>query len=298
MSTTLRKNRIKTPPQERVFEAIVYLLLIFLVVVTLVPVMQVVTISLSSPEEVGKFGLHLWPKKVSFEGYRRVLQYGLIWQAYLNTLVRTGLGVGINIVLLILGAYPLSKAYLPNKRLYTVLIIITMYFSGGLIPSYILITKYLALKNTVWALVLPMASSGYNLIVVRNFFMSIPESLEESARLDGAGDFTVLLRIVVPLSKPVLATVSLWCLVAHWNAWFDCMLYIETQSKYMLQYVLRMILLQGQVQDMTANTQEQYVNLDTMKMATVVVATLPIVCVYPFLQKYFVKGVMIGAVKG
>ena len=171
-----------------------------------------------------------------------------------------------------------------------------MYFQGGLIPSYILV-KNLDMLNTIWALVLPPAVSAFNLIIMRNFFSSLPEEIEESARVDGASDFQILTRIVLPLSKSVLATVSLWCIVYHWNEWFNCMIYMQDDEKFVLQYVLRQILLQGQ--DMSADlTQVATVSSDSIKMATLVVAVLPILCVYPFVQKYFVKGVMIGAVKG
>jgi len=290
------EHKIKRSWTDKVFDCFVYIILILLAITTIVPFMQVITISLSPAELATRFGLHLIPKAISWEGYKKVLGYDLIWTSYLNTIIRVVVGTSLNVFLLILGAYPLSKKYLPNLKLWTILIIVTMYFSGGLVPSYILITKYLNLQNSFWALILPTAVSAYNLIVVRNFFTAIPESLEESARLDGAGDFTVLFRIIVPLSKPVLATVSLWCIVGHWNAWFDCLLYIDSQSKYVLQLVLRQLLLEGQTID--TNSTAEYVNTETMKMATIVVSTLPVLCIYPFVQKYFVQGVMIGAVKG
>ena len=165
-----------------------------------------------------------------------------------------------------------------------------------MIPNYLLINNWLKLSNTIWALILPPAMSAYNLIIVRNFFESIPDSLEESARIDGARETTVLFKIVVPLSMPVLATVSLWCIVGHWNAWYDCMLYIRDDTKYVLQYTLQRILLDGQVQDLDHIGTK--VNTETMKMASIVVSILPIMIIYPFVQKYFTKGVMIGAVKG
>jgi len=196
----------------------------------------------------------------------------------------------------VLGAYPLSKKYLPNRKFWTIFIIVTMYFSGGIIPNYLLIVKYLQLKDTIWAMVLPPAVNAYPLLIVRNFFEAIPESLEESARIDGASDIRVLINIVLPLSKPVIATTALWSLVYHWNSWFDCMIYITDRSKVVLQMVLRQILIQGQIQDI-GEVVTSAVNNETMKMATLVVSVIPIIAIYPFLQKYFVKGVMIGAVK-
>lgn len=280
----------------RVFDVIVYTLLVLVALVTIIPFLQVVTISMSPPEVVASYGLHLFPTKIDMEGYRSIFKYKLLWSSYYNTIVRTALGTGLSMVLYIVGAYPLSKRYLPNRRFWMFFVIFTMYFSGGMIPSYLLINNWLKLSNTLWALILPPAMSAYNLIIVRNFFESIPDSLEESARIDGARETTVLFKIVVPLSKPVLATVALWCMVSHWNAWYDCMLYIRDDAKHVLQYTLQRILLDGQVQDL--DNIGAKVNTETMKMASIVVSILPIMVVYPFVQKYFTKGVMIGAVKG
>jgi putative aldouronate transport system permease protein len=280
-----------------IMDTFVYGALVLLAITTVVPFMRVIAISLSPAEIVGKYGLHLIPEKVTFDGYIKVFYHSLIWKSYSNTIARTILGTGISVFLYIIGAYPLSKKYLPNKKFWTMIIIFTMYFSGGLIPSYILVTKTLHLQNTIWSLVLPSAVSAYTLIIIRNFFMTIPDEIEESAKIDGANDIYILFSIIIPLSKAVLATITLWCLVYHWNSWFDCMIYITDQNKYVLQLVLRMILIEGQVQDLTTTT-TTFVNTDTMKMATLVVATLPIICAYPFMQKYFVKGVIIGSVKG
>ena len=278
-------------------DILIYGILVLIAAVTLIPFMQVVTISVSPQSVVNSPGLHLIPTKFDFSGYEKVLKYPLIWRAYLNTLIRTALGTGLSVLLYIIGAYPLSKKYLPNRKVWTLFIIFTMYFSGGLIPSYLLINNWLHLKNTIWALVLPGAMSAYTVIIMRNFFESIPDSLEESAKLDGANDITILFRIIVPLSKASIATISLWSIVYHWNEWFSCMLYIQDEDKYVLQYVLRKILLDGQTQDINITTKVS-VNTETMKMATLVVSILPIVMLYPFLQKYFAKGVMVGSVKG
>lgn len=289
----LGKRRSK---EDIIFDSIVYIIIILICMATILPCMQVLTISLSPNEVAGKYGLHLFPVKISLEGFKKVLEYPLIWTSYGNTITRSLLGTFITQVLLVLGAYPLAKPYLPNRKLWTILIIFTMYFSGGIVPDYLLVVKYLKLKNTIWSLVLPGAVNAYTLIIVRNFFEGIPASLEESARIDGASEMKILLSIVLPLSKPVLATTSLWSLVYHWNSWFDCMLYIPDQSKYVLQMVLRNILIQGQIQDVGAAVAGA-VNNETMKMATLVVSVIPIIAIYPFLQKYFVQGVMVGAVK-
>ena len=292
--THVKKRR--KPVSSRIFDIVVYILLFLVAMVTIVPFLQVVTISLSPPEVVASYGLHLVPTKIDLEGYRSIFKYKLLWTSYRNTIVRTLFGTALSMFLYVIAAYPLSKKYLPNRRFWIFFIIFTMYFSGGMIPNYLLINNWLKLSNTIWALILPPAMSAYNLIIVRNFFESIPDSLEESARIDGARETTVLFKIVVPLSMPVLATVSLWCIVGHWNAWYDCMLYIRDDTKYVLQYTLQRILLDGQVQDLDHIGTK--VNTETMKMASIVVSILPIMIIYPFVQKYFTKGVMIGAVKG
>ncbi len=292
--THVKKRR--KPVSSRIFDIVVYILLFLVAMVTIVPFLQVVTISLSPPEVVASYGLHLIPTKIDLEGYRSIFKYKLLWTSYRNTIVRTLFGTALSMLLYVIAAYPLSKKYLPNRRFWIFFIIFTMYFSGGMIPNYLLINNWLKLSNTIWALILPPAMSAYNLIIVRNFFESIPDSLEESARIDGARETTVLFKIVVPLSMPVLATVSLWCIVGHWNAWYDCMLYIRDDTKYVLQYTLQRILLDGQVQDLDHIGTK--VNTETMKMASIVVSILPIMIIYPFVQKYFTKGVMIGAVKG
>ena len=291
--THVKKRR--KPVSSRIFDIVVYILLFLVAMVTIVPFLQVVTISLSPPEVVASYGLHLIPTKIDLEGYRSIFKYKLLWTSYRNTIVRTLFGTALSMFLYVIAAYPLSKKYLPNRRFWIFFIIFTMYFSGGMIPNYLLINNWLKLSNTIWALILPPAMSAYNLIIVRNFFESIPDSLEESARIDGARETTVLFKIVVPLSMPVLATVSLWCIVGHWNAWYDCMLYIRDDTKYVLQYTLQRILLDGQVQDLDHIGTK--VNTETMKMASIVVSILPIMIIYPFVQKYFTKGVMIGAVK-
>jgi len=179
------------------------------------------------------------------------------------------------------------------------LVVFTMFFSGGMIPTYLTVQGY-GLENTIWAMVLPGAVSTYNLIIMRTSFLSVPVSLEESAKLDGAGHFTIMVRIIVPLSIPVIAVVALYYSVSHWNAWFNAMLYLKDREKYPLQLILREILIQGDTSNMTQNMGDVDRNAmnESVKYAVMVVSTLPIMMVYPFIQKYFVKGVMIGAVKG
>lgn len=289
--------KVKNNAGDILMDIFVYGVLIGLSIITIIPFLQVITISFSPSEVVNSYGLHLFPSEITLEGYAKVLTHQLIGSAYINTIIRTVVGSSLSVSLTILGAYPLSKRFLPDRRLWTGIIVFTMYFSGGLIPSYILV-RSLGLYNTFGALILPGAISAFTLIITRNFFMTLPESIEESARIDGANDIYIMFKIIIPLSLPIIATITLWYGVAHWNSWFDCMIYIQSRQKFVLQYVLRMVLLEGSVQDMAADSAGVYVNTETMKMATLVVATFPIICVYPFLQKYFVKGIILGSVKG
>jgi len=284
---------------DTLFIGAIYVILIALCISTLIPLLQAITISVSPQHVVNSYGFHLFPTELDFSGYRKLIHYQLIWTSYGNTIMRTALGTSITLLLTFFGAYPLSKKTLPNRKFWTGFIVVTMFFSGGLIPSYLLI-KQLGLMNSILALVLPGAVSAFMLLIVRNFIIALPESLEESAKIDGANEIFILFRIVLPLSLPIIATVGLYSAVAHWNAWFDSMIYIQDQKKQVLQMILRKILLDGQdaSTEMSGTARQIVVNSDTMKMSALVIAILPILCVYPFLQKYFVKGSLIGSVKG
>lgn len=285
---------------DRLFTFFLYSFLLGLSASIIVPMMQVITISVSPPEVINRYGFHLIPTKFDFSGYKIVFQNETIWTAYGNTIVRTLLGTSIAVAMNFMGAYPLSKTYLPHRPFWMGIIVFTMFFSGGLIPSYLLI-KSLGLINSVWSLVLPSAVSVFLLLIVRNFIAALPESLEESAKIDGANDLYILWKVVIPLSMPVLATIALYTAVYHWNAWFDSLLYIQSEKRQVLQIILRKIVLEGtadpSLTGITETANEMF-NRQAMKMATLVVSMLPIMCVYPFLQKYFVKGSLLGAVKG
>ncbi|MCM0649581.1 carbohydrate ABC transporter permease [Clostridium swellfunianum] len=290
--------KAKNTTSDKVFLAVTYITLILLTVTILYPLLQVITISLSSAESIYKPGMHIIPTDLDFSGYKIIFKKELIWTSYRNTIVRTVIGTAITVFLTFLGAYTLSKKTLPHRKFWTGFVTLTMFFSGGMIPSYLLVVKVLNINNTIWSLVLPGAINTFYLIVTRNFIAMLPESLEESAKIEGANDIYILFKIIMPLSMPILTTVALYTMVYHWNAWFDCMMYIQNESKYVLQLVLRRIILEGA--DATAEMSGQVVNtnLESMKMATLVVAILPIICVYPFLQKYFVQGMLVGSVKG
>ncbi len=294
----VRIMRIKKTYDDYIVDFISYSVLIILCISIILPFMQIITISLSPPAQVTSYGLKLFPKEITFEGYRKIANNSLLWTGYKNTIMVTILGTAINVFFTCLGAYPLSKKNLPGRNMITAFIVFTMYFGGGLIPTYML-NKSLGLINSMWVFILPGLVGSYNMIITRNFFMSLPSSLEESARVDGAGLFRIFLVIILPLSKPIIATIALWYGVGHWNSWFSSMLYMTDRSKHLLQYVLRMILFEGtKVDEGAVEIDQVIVNTETMKMAALLVATVPILCVYPFIQKYFVKGVMVGSLKG
>jgi len=265
----------------------------------LYPFLYTLTISLSTAAEVTRPGLHLFPHEISILSYRMVLTNPDILTGYFNTILRTILGTTITVVGCSIAAYPLARKEMPFRSLITFLIVFTMLFNGGMVPNYLLIQK-LGLLNTIFALVIPTALSAFNIIIIKNFFQALPESLVESARIDGAGEWRILFQIYMPLSKPVLATVALWSSVYHWNAWFDALLYITDDSKQVLQTFLQRIVVENSTQLMElgiADTSVMQFAPETIKAATIIVTILPIICVYPFIQKYFVKGVMLGGVK-
>lgn len=280
------------------FDCFNYLFMALFSFTILFPFWNLFVQSVSSPDAGIVDALQIWPEKFSTFNYEYVLSNKYIWTGYRETLIRTVAGTILGVFLTAMGAYVLSKKNLPNRTFWTTVILIPMFFSGGMIPSYLWMVK-LHLINNRLVLILPGLISSYNLIIMRNFFMSVPEGLEESAQIDGAGSMRIFFSIVLPISKAVLATVALWVMVGHWNAWFDATIYMRDADKLPLQVVLRRILLEGTQQIMDMNsTDTNHVTPDTLKAATTFVCMLPIMCVYPFVQKYFVKGVIIGSLKG
>jgi putative aldouronate transport system permease protein len=291
---------MKKTKSEKWFDILLYALVSGILMVTLLPFWNQIVISLSSGKGAYSSGLMLVPQNFSLAAYKLALEFTGLWIGYGNTLLRTVLGVTLSLLFTSMLAYPLSKLDLPLNRTITMFILFTMIFSGGLIPSFLLI-KNLGLLDTIWALVLPSLVGTYNVLIMRNFFRSLPESLEESAKVDGAGYFTIFCRITLPLSKPVLATVALWVAVYHWNAWFDAMIYIKDPGKQVLQIVLRKIVLENNLDSMQAlvNRTDTTKHLGRELYATIVILSiLPMLIIYPFVQKFFVQGIMLGAVKG
>lgn len=289
--------KIKQSRSETVFNIFNVLFMLAIVVVTLYPMMHILLSSISNPSQLmGHTGLMLKPYGFNLESYEIVFRNPMILTGYRNTFFIVIVGVGINILLTAMGAYFLSRKNVMLRNGIMFIIIITMYFSGGLIPFYFTV-KDLHLDNTLWALILPGAVNTFNLIVMRTAFNSIPDSLEESAKLDGAGHFTILFKIILPLSLPTVAVLVLYYGVGHWNAWFNAMLFLRNRDLWPLQLVLREVLISNDVESMAIGTGDKAMIGETIKYAIIIVATLPILALYPFLQKYFVKGIMIGSIK-
>ena len=284
------------------FDIVNILLLFIVMVVILYPLYFVVIASISNPLEVNAGRVLFWPKDITFRGYQMIFRDQDILTGYRNTFFYTFLGTAVNIVLTTFAAYPLSRRDWVGRNFFMTILLITMFFSGGLIPTY-LVMNGLGVVNTVWAMIIPGAVSVYNVIVMRTFLTtSIPYELQEAATVDGASNFGLLFRIVLPLSKPILAVLVLFYGVAHWNAFFNALIYISDKRLYPLQLVLRSILIQNQVaQDMFGDADslsDRTVLAELIKYGLIIVSTLPVLILYPFMQRYFVKGVMIGAVKG
>ncbi|MGG4341775.1 carbohydrate ABC transporter permease [Paenibacillus lautus] len=284
---------------EVLFDSANVILLCLLSIVTLYPFLYVLFASISTPAEfVQHRGILLWPKGFSLDSYRMVFENPNIIRSYLNTIFYVVVGTSLNILMTALGAYGLSRKNVMWKSTIMMLIVMTMFFDGGLIPKYLLV-KNMGLIDTYWALIIPSAMTTWNLIIMRTAFQGVPDALEESARIDGASDWTILFRIIIPLSLPVIAVMVLFYGVWHWNKWFDALIYLRDRDLFPLQLILREILIQNDTSSMMTSVGggDRMPVGETIKYATIMVATLPILFLYPFLQKYFVKGVMIGAIK-
>ena len=289
---------IKKSTSRKVFELFNNLFMVAFSVITLYPFLYVLAASLSGDEFLlsGNFGII--PVGINFDAYKAVLSYPMLGRSYLNTILYTVIGTGINLVMTVLGAYPLARKELKGKKIITFMIVFTMFFSGGLIPTY-LIVKSVGLYNTFWAMVVPNAIATYNLILMRTYFQNIPSEIEEAAQIDGYGYFSILAKIIIPLSVPSIATVGLFYAVAHWNSYFNALIYLKDQTLYPVQILLRQIVIQNSTEDIiNSSTMGGVMFAENVKYAIIIVTALPIICVYPFIQRYFIKGLMVGSVKG
>lgn len=276
-----------------------YLLLTLLAFICLYPFLNVLAYSVSGYNAVLSNRVTFYPVDFTLDAYKQILGRTQIWMAMRTTVIITAAGTLLSLVLTVFAAYALSRQDLPGRKIFTVIILFTMYFGGGMIPTF-LVVKGVGLYDTLGALFIPQSINVFNFIVMRTFFRNLPESLEEAARIDGASHMQSLVKIIIPLSLPILATIGLFYAVGYWNSYFDALLYIESPEKYTLQLRLRGLLFGEELNNSGANLEGigTQVMTQSLKMATVAVSTIPILIVYPWLQKYFVKGVMIGSVKG
>ena len=296
----MKKKKIS---QDKVVYAVNYVLLCLLMIAVLYPLIYIVSCSFSSGDALMAGRVKLLPVEFTLLSYKTVFEYESIWTGYLNSIIYTVVGTVISIVLTILAAYPLSRDDFRGGNILMKLFLFTMLFSGGLVPTYLLV-KNLGLVDTMWAVVLPTAVNAYNMIVARTFFrQTIPKDLQEAAELDGCSDFKFFTKIVIPLSTPIIAVLCLWVAIGLWNGYFNPLIYINSEDKYPLQLILRRILLMAQVDfgnsavDPRVVMENQYLS-QMLRYGTIIISSLPLMLIYPFVQKYFVKGVMIGAVKG
>ena len=294
-------NGISRSRADKAFDIMDYVLLTIAFLLVAYPLYFVIIASVSDPIDVYEGRVVLYPIKPTLEGYARIFSYESLFVGYKNTILYTLVGTAINVVLTVTAGYALSRKELVGRNVMMMGVMFTMIFSGGMIPTYLLV-RQLGLYNTMWALILPGAVSTWNLIVCRTFFQqTIPDELREAADLDGCGDVAFFLRVVLPLSSSIIAVMVLFYAVSHWNSYYNALIYLSSTSKYPLQLVLRNILIVNTMDDMVNDVATQAAQQrmgDLIKYGMIIVSSLPLLILYPFLQKYFVKGVMIGAIKG
>ncbi len=298
------RNRIYQTYKDQIFGVVNSVFLIFVTVITLYPLIYVCSASISSPTAVTSGRMWLWPVELTLEGYSRIIQNSEIWLGYRNTILYTVVNVAVSLIVTLPASYALTIKMLPGRKFLVVVFSITMFFSGGMIPLYVL-NRNLGLVNTMWAVILPSATSMWYIILTRTFFQStIPHELEEASEIDGCSPFATFIRVVLPLSAPIIAVMALYFGVARWNSYFGEMIFLRDREKYPLQLFLREILIvaafnQENVSNADAITMAEQVRISAIiKYATMIVATVPVIAIYPFIQRYFVKGVMIGSIKG
>lgn len=293
---TLKKRK----SDEKLFDAVVNTLAALIVIVVLYPLLFIVSASFSDPAMVLNGEVLLLPKHITLEAYRNVFQNEQIWNGYGNTILYTVVGTAINLIMTTLAAYPLSRPDLPGRGGIMFFVTLTMFFSGGIIPSYLLV-KQLGMVDTMWALVIPGAIATYNLIVMRTYFQtSIPWEIQEAAHIDGCSNWKLLTHVILPLSKPILAVMVLFYAVGHWNSYFNALIYIRSKDLYPLQLVMREMLMISQADaiDSNAGLESKVLLAESVKYVVIIISSLPVLLMYPFVQRHFVKGVMIGSLKG
>lgn len=298
---SVKSQRIKRTPGDQLVQILIYLFVGAFAIITVLPFLYVVAGSFATERELTEKAFFIIPSEFSMNAFQYLFKTGDVFKGLKNSLIVTLVGTFINMLFSCTLAYPLSRKYFRGRNFFTNMVIVTMLFSGGMIPSYIVVCNVFHLRDTFWALWLPGAINAFNMIIIKNYFQGLPAELEEAARMDGCRDLGIFVKIILPLSKPVLASVSLFYAVSHWNAYFNAMLYISDPDLEVVQIVLRRIIFL--TQSITSDSTFDWglygePPQKAVQMATTVVATVPILVVYPFVQKYFTQGVMVGAVKG
>lgn len=298
---TIGKKHSREGRGDRVFNVFAITLVLLLTIIVILPLLNVVAASFSSSEAVNAGKVLLWPVDATLDNYRTVLKYDSVWIGYRNTIFYTLAGTVISVILSLFCAYPLSQKRFSGRKVFNKLLLFTMIFNGGMIPTYIVV-RNLKLLDSIWAVLLPSAVSFYNVIIMRNYIeTTIPDEMEESTRVDGCTSVRYFISFVLPLTKPIIAVIGMYYAVAQWNDYFNAFLYLTDKNLYPLQLFLRDILISSKFSatDLDPDAIKAIQGLaDTLKYVMIVVSTLPLMCIYPFVQKYFVKGVMIGSVKG
>ena len=298
--------KIKTSPSRKVFLVLNYLFLALSGIICILPFVNLLAISFSSATAVSLGEVTFWPKEFTLKSYEFIMQNTTFFKSFLVSIVRVVLGVTVNLVLIVLTAYPLSKSkeQFRARNVYSWFFVITILFNAGMIPTF-LVVRYTGLKNTIWSMILPGALPVFSMLVVMNFLRGLPRELEEAAYLDGANHVQTLIHVVLPLMKPALATVALFSIVSHWNAWFDGMLYMARPERQPLMTYLRTIIINpslffGNSTSVSSTLSEasKYINTRTIRAAQLIIAAFPMLVIYPFIQKYFTTGLVMGSVKG
>jgi len=281
----------------RVFQAVNTILMIFVIFITLYPFIYLTAQSFSSDAAVSAGKVTFFPIDFNLDTYKYILRDNQFFKYYFNTIVYYAVGTVISVLFTALLAYPLSKPRLRLNKYITPMVVFTMYFAGGMIPNYIVVTQWLGLQDSMWAIILPGTISTFNLLVMKSFFAGLPEELEEAASIDGMDAYGIFVKIILPLSKPIIATMALFYLVTMWNEWFSPMMYLDSKDKWPIALYVRQLVEGANNTEVGASAEASSVQA-TLKSASMLLTSIPIICVYPFVQKYFVQGMTIGAVKG
>lgn len=298
----MQLGHLKKSWADRLFSVVNTCLLIFALLIVALPILYVIAQSLSTPQEVIAGRVLFWPRRITLIAYKEIFRSKMLLSGYKNSIIYTFTGTVVNVVMTVMCAYPLSRKDFVGRKQIMWLFVFTMIFSAPLIPSFINV-RNLKMLNTIWAIIIPGAISAYNMVIARTFFMSnIPDEMIEAADLDGASDMQILIKLVLPLSKVVIAVLVLFYAVGHWNSYFDAFIYLNSEDKLPLQVILRNILANAkmieEMADATVEQSERLALVEVLKYAVIVFGSLPVLILYPFVQKYFVKGIMIGSVKG